>query len=172
MSEACRLWIVVGSEREEDLARAGEFLAGLTLAAILHDGASAREALAERARSATRLEARCDARLIGARPGDAVGALAALDDCAEAHAGAQVAVLADEALARLALCRALELAPEAGERFELARAAVLAIDWPVPGALAAQHALSGLALDWEPPWNPNPPRRFPGGPGSAATGRA
>lgn len=98
---------------------------------------------------------------VRAEPSGSVGE--ALAAWARAHPGAQVAVEADAefvaAAARLAL----------GLESPGVRARSAAVDWPL--AEGERPQLVGLDLDWAPPFQPAGRPRFPGGPGTAPSGR-
>jgi hypothetical protein len=97
---------------------------------------------------------------------------AELDLLAAESAGAHVAVFVARSTAAIVVARALGLDAEAGpRRFDPVAAAAVGIDWPARWSALLHPAVVGVGLDWVPPGPPVTSARFPGGPGSAPSGR-
>ncbi len=144
MTDLTRLWIAADAEQ-----------AGRSSAALASAGAVA----------------------VAREPGSAIslgsGWQAAFDALAMAHPGAQLVVALERERWPEVLQAALGLANDA---ISANAGAVdtewkLCVDWPSGRSSNARPALVGLGLNWIPPWNGGMSARYPGGPGSAASGK-
>jgi hypothetical protein len=88
---------------------------------------------------------------------------AALDRWAAQHPETELWLHADGAFVAAAAAAAV------GLEHEGVRARAATIDWPGDGA--ERPALVGLDLDWRPPFAAKGRPKFPGGPGTAPSGR-
>jgi hypothetical protein len=96
----------------------------------------------------------------------------ALARLAASAPGAQLAVVTGAPIVRTILQLTLGLPPSSANSLRPPHQRACAVDWPASSDPRARPALIGIALDWTPP--PAAPQRakFPGGPGSAPSGRA
>lgn len=96
---------------------------------------------------------------------------AELRSLADRHPAASVVVLLERSDARALCARALALVDGAQSALASARFELAALDWPPSDDPQGRPALVGLDLDWLPPPPPARRAKFPGGPGSAPSGR-
>lgn len=94
-----------------------------------------------------------------------------LSAIATRHAGAELLVLGAPELVRSAVAGALN---RDHDSLAIESRGLAAVDWPIDSdgeAEVRRPILVGLDLDWIPPAPSQVKTRFPGGPGSAASGR-
>jgi broad specificity phosphatase PhoE len=153
MSATTRLWLAV------EPATGGEHTpAAIYRAPGARADATALELDALRARS----DGEADAEFAGRVDAE-------LARIAAKHAGAEVAIVADAELIRIALAATLALPADRRTSLAPRASSYCVVDWP--SAADLKPSLVAIDIDWSPP--PPPPRRakFPGGPGSAPSVR-
>jgi hypothetical protein len=86
--------------------------------------------------------------------------------------GAQIALVANASLVRAVLQLTLGLPPSSASALRAPYRSASAVDWPATSDAHHRQALLGIDLDWTPPPPSSQRAKFPGGPGSAPSGRA